>query len=44
MGDAVETVMTNYAHIIAQVTNDSLELMANTILGNQPDEEGEDKV
>lgn len=28
MGDAVETVMKNYAHILEQLTNDSLELMA----------------
>lgn len=34
MGDSVETVMKNYAHILEQLTNDSLELMADIILSS----------
>ena len=35
MGDSVETVMQNYAHIVEQMSSDSLELMSNIILNNQ---------
>lgn len=34
MGDSVETVMQNYAHIIEQMSGDSAELMADTIFNN----------
>lgn len=34
MGDSVETVMKNYAHVREQMASDSFELMAGTILGS----------
>lgn len=34
MGDSVETVMQNYAHIIEQMSGNSAELMADTIFNN----------
>lgn len=35
MGDSIETMMTNYVHIIEKMVGNTLEIMAETILGDE---------